>query len=427
MRTALLALCILAGVSSAATAQSSPYLATVTRTGAQLHINPTNQSAATETLKVGAQLLIDHEEENGMLAVQPGPGSNQSLSWVQIQHVEGFDPSRPTPQNVTVTEDTTLAPGQVGSAQPMSYYRKTQVPAGTILTVIGPKAVAAEENGTKKSWYPVVPPAGDFRYISKDSVKLDRPANTSFTIRENPTVSLPGSNGGITPISANIPPQPIATLPVLGPPVAPSGAAPAGAAPVSGAPPAASTAPPKPVVNNPLWTQAETAEQEGRLDEAEKLYFQLARLMNEPGGDRDIANLCYTRIHAIREKKRSSATPASGVKAAGGTPLAVTSTVTSTSGVAGQLQTDGNLKPGIAASGKLSHSPLWVDSKVTYVVESSPGVPTAFVVAGPGVDLERFLNRRIDVYGATSQHRNLSKPLVTATSAEPLPEKLPVR
>ena len=29
--------------------------------------------------------------------------------------------------------------------------------------------------------------------------------------------------------------------------------------------------------------------------------------MNEPGGDHDIANLCYTRIHTLREKKRSGA------------------------------------------------------------------------------------------------------------------------
>ena len=38
--------------------------------------------------------------------------------------------------------------------------------------------------------------------------------------------------------------------------------------------------------------------------------FQLARQMNEPGGNHDIANLCYSRIHTLREKKRASAPPA---------------------------------------------------------------------------------------------------------------------
>lgn len=438
MRTALLALCILAGVSSAARGQSSPYLATVAKSGAQLHINPTNQSPATETLKEGTQLLIDHEEENGMLAVQPGAGNVHSLSWVQIQFIADYDLARPTPQNVTVAEDTTLAPGQVGSAEPIIYYRKTQVPAGTILTVIGPRATVVE-NGVKKSWYPVLPPAGDFRYVSRDSVKVDRPVNTSFTIRENPAAPLPGSSTGITPVSANIPPQPIATLPVIGPPAAPVGSNPAASAPVASLPAggaqttsvpasiplmppvsskAAPAAPPKPVVNNPLWAQAEAAEQEGRLADAEKLYFQLARLMNEPGGDRDVANLCYTRIHAIREKIRANASSARPVGAPA--PLAVTSTVTT---VSGQLQAEGNLKPGVAASGKISHSPLWVEGRVTYVIEPSPGQQAAYVVAAPGVDLEKFLNRRVDVYGTTSPHRNLSLPLVVASNAEVLPEK----
>jgi hypothetical protein len=48
--------------------------------------------------------------------------------------------------------------------------------------------------------------------------------------------------------------------------------------------------------------QAEAAEREGKYEEAEQLFFQLARLMNEPGGDHDIANLCYTRIHTLARR-----------------------------------------------------------------------------------------------------------------------------
>ena len=59
-------------------------------------------------------------------------------------------------------------------------------------------------------------------------------------------------------------------------------------------------------MKHPLWAQAEAAERDGRHDDAEKLFFQLAREMNEPGGDHDIANLCYTRIHSLREKKRGA-------------------------------------------------------------------------------------------------------------------------
>src|SRR5205085_99670 len=72
-------------------------------------------------------------------------------------------------------------------------------------------------------------------------------------------------------------------------------------------PPSTPAAPAKPTVQHPLWAQAEAAERDGRSDEAEKLFFQLARAMNEPGGDHDVANLCYTRIHTLREKRRGAA------------------------------------------------------------------------------------------------------------------------
>src|SRR5207248_10945197 len=82
------------------------------------------------------------------------------------------------------------------------------------------------------------------------------------------------------------------------------GVPPGAVQPVSSPPPAA-----KPVVNHPLWAQAEAAERDGKYDEAERLYFELARVMNGPGGDHDVANLCYTRIHGLREKKRAGPAP----------------------------------------------------------------------------------------------------------------------
>ena len=75
-------------------------------------------------------------------------------------------------------------------------------------------------------------------------------------------------------------------------------------------------------MNHPLWGQAEAAERDGRHDQAEQLYFALARAMNEPGGDHDIANLCYTRIHSLRERKRgASAGSTSNTRAAAAEPV----------------------------------------------------------------------------------------------------------
>ena len=149
--------------------------------------------------------------------------------------------------------------------------QRTKVPAATILTVIGPGVNFAE--GT---WYPVVPPAGDYRYLPKTAVRFDKPANTNVAVRDTtpPPVSPAGGTG------------PAASIPGT-----------------RGSPGGNGTG--SNTVNNPIWAQAEAAERDGRLEDAERLYFSLARQMNEPGGDHDIANLCYTRIHTIREKKRS--------------------------------------------------------------------------------------------------------------------------
>ena len=61
----------------------------------------------------------------------------------------------------------------------MTHIRRTKLPAGTILTVIGQKVVFED-----KGWYPVVPPAGDFRYLPKQAVRYEKAANAAFTVRD---------------------------------------------------------------------------------------------------------------------------------------------------------------------------------------------------------------------------------------------------
>jgi len=420
MRFTLVAAFTLVGVSSVAFGQSGPYLATVIDSGAKLRAGASEQFPDTATLRQGDRLLVDHEEPNGWLAVQDAPGKLYSLSWVSIQFVN-FDSTKPLPQNVTVEDDTTLAPGQIGIAQPLTYFRKTKIPAGSILTVIGPKITFEA-----KSWYPVVPPSGDYRYIAKQLVQMDKPANVSgYTVRESPATQLPNTfpPTAITPVGSNIPPQPFATTPNIigGPPALPTVGTPV-ASGSSTVPTSigSSPTPAKPVVQNPLWAQAEAAEQDGRLDDAEKLYFQLARLMNEPGGDHDIANMCYTRIHSLREKKRTSpsGTPTSTPRTTIVNPTqSVNANLTPTVGLASP-PVGGNLKPGVIASGKLTRTVLDIDGRKTFALEDSMGIRVAYVVAGQGVDLERYLNKRVDVYGSSTTRKDVSKPVVVASSAE---------
>lgn len=392
-------------VQTAALAQTGPYFAVVADGGTKLRAGPSDKFPETATLPKGFQILVDHEED-GWLAVQDVPGRVNSVSWVQNQFVN-FDKNSPIPQLVEVFESgTTLRAGQIGVAQPLSV-QKAKIPGGTILTIIG-KGVEFEG----KTWYPVVPPAGDFRYVPKQAVTTQKTANTAFSVRESiPEKSLPPAIGSGTPATptASIPGSGAGTLLPPGGPVTPVG---------------------NKTTQNPLWAQAEAAEREGRYDDAEKLYFQLARAMNEPGGDHDIANLCYTRIHSIREKKRTGgggfSTPTSGSGTSGTLPP---------SGPPARPVAGTNEKPvgGVPPAGardergawtgpgRLVRSALAIDGRRTYALETSPGVVTMYIVASPNYDMERFVNKKVDVYGIRNERRDVKKPFVVATAAEVVP------
>ncbi|MBA4062810.1 MAG: hypothetical protein C0501_03725 [Isosphaera sp.] len=95
----------------AAFAQTAPYTAVVSDAEVRLRAGPSNDFPETGTLPRGAAVVVDHEKPNGWLAVQDPPGRLSAVSWVQMQFVN-FDTTRPTPQNVVVDEDTTLAAGR---------------------------------------------------------------------------------------------------------------------------------------------------------------------------------------------------------------------------------------------------------------------------------------------------------------------------
>jgi hypothetical protein len=404
MRPVLFAGLVVLVVPAIGLAQSGSYLAVVADPEVKLRAGPSDKYPETATLTKGAAVLVIQEDASGWLAVCDPPGKGYSMSWVQASFVD-FDNTKPIPQPVTVEADTTLAAGQIGLSQPL-HIRLTKVPAGTGLLVIGTKV---QFEG--KWWHPVLPTADDFRYLPKQSVKYDKPANTSFVVRD----SLPSAVGSLPALSPPVPSAPAASLPGPGSTVSlPK----VGTEP---APPATTAA--KPVVQNPLWTQAETAEREGRLDDAEKLYFQLARVMNEPGGDHDIANLCYTRIHSLREKKRALSgvstsnpkpPPTDAVK-----PAVAVQPVASGSGSPpppNAVVPDD--KPRWTGPGRLSRSSLALDGRRTYSLDGPGGVAIVYVVPGQGIDLEKYVGKKVDLYGLIAPYRGISKPYVVATGVE---------
>lgn len=321
-------------------ARAEQYLATVGPGGATLRSGPGDKMPDTGTLPAGTTVIV-HHEEGDYLAVQPPRGS---LAWVPFGLVDGIDPNRPFPQNGVVFNDgrpVTLAAGRTAYGLPLSAQR-TSVPDGTVITVVGPK-VKAEEGG---AWYPIVPPEDDFRYLTKSSVRFDavKRAGGAYLVRSPSAVS--DDRGAAVPASIGSRSEP----------------------PTSG-----------------LWVEAERAEQAGDLARAEALYLRLAGESNRPGGDPDLANRCFARVHALREKQRT-----------GGRPIATAE--------------------GWVGPGQLRPSGLNYGGHTTFALVGSRGEVKAYVVPSPDLSLGRWVGEHLELFGRTTYPGDLrGTPLLTAT------------
>ena len=332
------------------------------------------RSDATETgsLAKGAQVIV-HHEEGDWLAVQPPRGS---VSWISHLFLEFPDktPNAGFPKNAVVRSDgdVKLAVGKAGQSKPLDI-RKTAVPDGTIVLVIGP-AVKSDSDGS--TWYPIVPPEDDFRYLLKSAVQQSSATAPGFV------VTSPVINTASPPSTASLAvPSPQAVKPNW--------------------------------PNHPLWLQAEQAEQTGDLDKAEKLYFQLAKEMNAPGGDGDLANLCYSRVHAIRERRRQSSgnTKPDNWNATPGNiaPSVVAQAAATTSD---KPAADRSEKPAPGPSqwsgtGYLRIAGFKVDKKQYYALEDFKGGLKCYAVPAAGFDIEKYRNKTVDLFGTATTPKDL--------------------
>ena len=393
MRRAVLAGLALALLPAAAAARNGPRYATVADPEVTLRAGPSDKLPEAGTLPAGARVVVDHEDQNGWLAVVAPPGA---VSWVPMTLID-FDPARGLPQQVMAHADALLAAGRLGLAQPLVEYRKVTVPDGTLLKVIGP---GVKFDG--KMWFPVEPPFEDYRYLPKTAVRFDGPANTSFTVRDT-------APPGLTPIEARAP-------------------AAGDALPHPGA--NAPGSPDRRAATNPTFARAEEAERAGRYADAEELFLQAAR--DTP--DSDLANRCFARVHTLREKKTGTLAsggrePPGATPVPGGSrpPLAQDAPPGRSATLLPPVRDDRRPDPAApptdrpvwSTPGTLVRSALALDGRQTYALESTPGVVVGYVVPGPGVDLGRYARQRVRVFGPSYTHRNLSKPYTVATDIQP--------
>ncbi|QEL16069.1 hypothetical protein [Limnoglobus roseus] len=370
------------GLASDGFAQTaSQQLGTVTVAEVTLRAAPKADAPDAGQLFRGLDVIVHHAEGDDWLAIQPPPGT---ISWINHKFV-AVSKDKGFPQNAVVNSDgeVKIAVGKAGVNKPLDT-RKTAVPDGTIVRVL---AAGVKSDEDQSMWYPIQPLKDDFRYIPKAMVQLGSPA------AENVVVKSPK---GVMPAAASSE-NLTAAIPAK-----------------------ASAYPNKPAGwpnTNATWSEAETAEQGKDYDKAVKLYFQLAREMNGSGGDTDLANLCYTRIHAIRERNRE----AQGLKDNNWTaPKGDSPKVEPKKDDPWMKREEaGAAKPTWTGAGTLRLASVRAKDKQYYALEDSRGNLLYYAVTGAnGIDLEKYLKKKVDLFGTVSYPAELRYGVVTVTRVD---------
>jgi hypothetical protein len=274
------ALAWLALPAAVAAQTANSYSAVVSADGVELRSGPGDGMEATGPFPRGEPVRVLFNVGEQWVAVTPPLGQ---ISWVRSIHLKEVDGRTSFPRNMIVDSESPaeVAAGRPGHAAPLKV-RKPLLPNGTIVVALGSPAQETDAGG-KTNWTPILPAEGDVRYLPRSAIRpTDGAAAASFTVT--------------TPATAN----------------KPAAAPEADRPPVTSMPAAASRAvvgKPADWPSDPLWRQAEEAFRRGEYDRAERLYLQLASNVNQTGGDPDLANLCFSRVHEVRAKQRAAGRP----------------------------------------------------------------------------------------------------------------------
>jgi hypothetical protein len=292
----------------------------------------------TGSLRQGQAVRI-RGEESGVCAIIPPAGSS---SWIEDHAVkpDWAAGARRPDKAVVLLDNVPIRLGSDKSPSPLSYetFKLNREPVrlsrGTIVRIIGDKAFAEG-----KEWWRIQPPPDEVRYVAKDSLNQQ----TSTVVASSPA-------------GTGAPLQPALTT----------------------------------QTTNPLWAQAQAAEQAHDYAKAELLYKQLAGEMAQPNGDHDLAIRCYNRIEQLSRGQTTNwpaRQQAPGILVSG---RPVSPAPPPTTPATGSIST---------GPGWLRRTGILIDGKTAYVLEDNRGQVRYYLLPLSGQSLETYVNRAIDVTG----------------------------
>lgn len=160
-----------------------PYQAYVAIDGAEVVSGPGHRYYATDRLALGTKVEVYREEASGWLAIRPPQGS---FSWVDSAAIERDTEDESLGRAIEPT------PAWIGTAaERVSEHRQhVTLKADEVVRILGQKQVETED-GEEETWLKIAPPAGEFRWIYLRDVSRQKPAPRPEPEMEAQIASVP--------------------------------------------------------------------------------------------------------------------------------------------------------------------------------------------------------------------------------------------
>lgn len=141
--------------------ESAPYVVFVSEPSAFVRCGPGTVHYRTEPLRRGQELEVYVETADGWLGVRP---PEQSFCWMPADAVEQSGDGT----TATILEDKTVAWIGTHLGQARRYRWQVELNAGEQVSILGQND--REGSAGTKTWFRIVPPPGEFRWIHRDDV-----------------------------------------------------------------------------------------------------------------------------------------------------------------------------------------------------------------------------------------------------------------
>lgn len=272
MRFLLVGLLTLVAMGPARWVAAQPLLgvATIARPEVEVRAGPSERYPVVGRLRQGETVHI-RGEEGAWVAIAPPRGA---ISWVNHRFLGEFDPNHKGRQNAVIMANrvevrlgTTLAAGPLPVKQ-------AELALGTIVEIVGPKAI--HENSV---WYPIASPSQEVRYVPRSALGGIRLGNG---VAHGAASSAASATSAISAASPNGTTASTVADPWNDPQTRSSARA--------------------WLNRHPLWQRSEQAEQAGNLLLAEGCLQDLVKELRQSNSEPALVLECLNRMNALRER-----------------------------------------------------------------------------------------------------------------------------